>query len=420
MLSYIPFLRQNPNFTRLWFAQIISLFGDWFNIIALSALVAQYTNKSGLAVSGLLLARVLPPFLVSPFAGVLVDRFDRKRLLIISDLLRTAIGISLFFSTSADRLWIIYVATIFQFVFSAIFEPARSAFLPALLPKDQLIKANTLSNITWSVMLAIGAMIGGIITAVFGTTTALIVDAASFGVSALILMTIHVNANLVQPTHSDSAPIAKTGFRDGLAYARKHPQIAIVLLVKFGLSVGNVDTLMIAYGTALFVVGENGTGSLGLFYAAFGLGALLGPALLNHYNNGQVMTMRRLMIVGFVWVTLGWILLGLAPSLWFAALALIVRAMGGSATWTYSSTVIQMSTDHSYLGRMFSLDWAAYYFAVTVSTLITGRVLDAIGSIHAPQVALVTGVLSLIPLAGWVFAVRWVERYQTRLAAVSE
>ena len=127
MRSYLPFLRQNTNFTRVWIAQIISLFGDWFNIIALSALVAQYTNKSGLAVSGLLLARVLPPFLVSPFAGVLVDRFDRKRLLIMSDVLRTVIGISLFFATSADRLWIIYVATIFQFVFSAIFEPARSA-----------------------------------------------------------------------------------------------------------------------------------------------------------------------------------------------------------------------------------------------------------------------------------------------------
>ncbi|MBA3874837.1 MAG: hypothetical protein H0X30_37390 [Anaerolineae bacterium] len=130
--------------------------------------------------------------------------------------------------------------------------------------------------------------------------------------------------------------------------------------------------------------------------------------------------MRRLMIIGFIWVTLGWILLGLAPSLWFAALALVVRAMGGSATWTYSSTAIQMSTDSGYMGRMFSLDWAAYYLAVTISTLITGRVLDAVGSIHAPQVALATGVISLIPLTGWVIAVRWVERYTTRLAAASD
>ncbi len=419
MGSYIPFLRQNTNFTRLWIAQIISLFGDWFNIIALSGLVAQYSNKSGLAVSGLLLARVLPPFLVSPFAGVLVDRFDRKRLLIISDLMRTAIGCSLFFATSADRLWLIYVATIFQFVFSAIFEPARSALLPALMPREQLIKANTLSNITWSVMLAIGAMIGGIITAFFGTTTALIVDVASFAVSAVILTTIHVQ-KVERPTPSEGHPVAKTGFKDGLAYARKHPNIVVVLLVKFGLSVGNVDTLMIAYGTALFVMGENGTASLGILYAAFGLGALLGPAILNRFNNGQVMTMRRLMIIGFVWVTIGWFLLGSAPSLWFAAFALVVRAMGGSATWTYSSTVIQMSTDHAYLGRMFSLDWSAYYLMVTISTLVTGRVLDSVGNIHAPQVALVTGVLSLIPLIGWVLAVRWIERHSASLALATE
>lgn len=419
MGSYIPFLRQNSNFTRLWIAQIISLFGDWFNIIALSGLVAQYSNKSGLAVSGLLLARVLPPFLVSPFAGVLVDRLDRKRLLIISDLMRTAIGCSLFFATSADRIWIIYLATIFQFVFSAIFEPARSALLPALMPRDQLIKANTLSNITWSVMLAIGAMIGGIITAFFGTTTALIVDAASFAVSALILMTIHVQ-KVERPTPSKDYPVAKTGFKDGLDYARKHPNIMVVLLVKFGLSVGNVDTLMIAYGTALFVMGENGTASLGIIYAAFGLGALLGPAILNRFNDGRVMTMRRLMIIGFVWVTVGWFLLGSAPSLWFTAFALIIRAMGGSATWTYSSTVIQMSTDHAYLGRMFSLDWSAYYLMVTISTLITGRVLDAVGNVHAPQVALVTGALSLIPLIGWVLAVRWVERHPASLALAKE
>lgn len=420
MRSYLPFLRENTDFTRVWIAQIISLFGDWFNIIALSALVAQYTNKSGLAVSSLLLARVLPPFLVSPFAGVLIDRFDRKRLLIISDVMRTVIGLSLLLATSADRLWIIYAATIFQFIFSAIFEPARSALLPALLPKEHLLKANTLSNITWSVMLAIGAMIGGIITAFFGTTTALVVDAASFGVSALILTTVRVHRQ-VEPTQTATVKAAnKTGFKDGLAYVRRNPQIGILLLVKFGLSVSNLDTLMIAYGTALFVMGENGTGSLGILYAAFGLGALLGPALLNRYNNGRVFRMRRLMIIGFAWVTLGVFLLGLAPSIWWAALALIIRAMGGSATWTYSSTAIQMSTDSSYMGRMFSLDWAAYYLAVTISTLVVGHVLDAIGVNHAPQVALGIGVLSLIPLTAWVLAVRWVERYTTRLAVVHE
>jgi MFS family permease len=408
---------------RLWFAQIISLFGDWFNIIALSALVAQYTNKSGLAVSGLLLARVLPPFLVSPFAGVIVDRYNRKHLLIISDVMRTGVGLSLLFATSADRLWLIYVATILQFMFSAIFEPARSAILPSLLPPDKLLKANTLSNVTWSVMLAVGAMVGGIITAAFGTTIALVVDAASFGVSALFLLTVHVQKTIPSPAVEGKKEVVKGGFLDGLAYARQHPEILIVLFVKFGLSIGNVDTLIITYGTALFVMGTNGTASLGILYAAFGLGALLGPALLNRFNDGRVFKMRRLMIISFIWVTVGWLLLGFAPSLWLAALALILRAMGGSATWTYSSTIIQMSSDNAYMGRMFSLDWSMFYLAVTVSTIVTGKALDSLGSSHAPDIAIISGILSIIPLLAWIAAVRWVEKHQAIIptqAAISK
>lgn len=414
MRTYITLLRENPAFTRVWIAQIISLFGDWFNIIALSALVAQFTDKSGLAVSGLLLARVLPPFLVSPFAGVLVDRFDRKRLLIISDVMRTLIGLSLFFATSADRLWIIYLATITQFMFSAIFEPARSALMPSLLPQEHLLKANILSNVTWSVMLAIGAMVGGIITAVFGITTALVVDAASFALSALFLASIRTHHVIQESKAIPAARKSTGGFWDGIAYARQHPHIAMVLLVKAGLSVGSVDTMIIAYGTALFVMGENGAGSLGILYAAFGLGALLGPAVLNHFNTGQIARMRRLMIVSFAWVTIGWVLLGLAPSIWLAALALTVRAMGGSATWTYSSTIIQMSTHDSYMGRMFSLDWSAFYLVITISTLLTGQLLESQGNTAAPLAAVVFGILSIIPLVAWIVAVRWVEPYVKR------
>ncbi len=416
MGSYITLLRQNPSFAQLWYAQVISLFGDWFNIIALSGLVAHYTDKSGLAVSGLLLARVLPPFIVSPFAGVLIDRFDRKKLLIISDVMRTMVGLSLFLATSPERLWIIYLATIIQFMFSALFEPARSALMPSLLEPNDLLKANILSNVTWSVMLAVGAMIGGVITAVFGITVALVVDCASFALSALFLYSIRVPSVPLTVNNPDSPHKSSKGFWDGVAYARRHPNILIILLVKAGLSVGSVDTLIIAYGTSLFVIGENGTGSMGILYTAFGFGSLLGPALLNRFNNGEVHKMRRLMIISFACVTIGWLSLGLAPSLWLAALALLVRAMGGSATWTYSSTIIQMSTENSYLGRMFSLDWAAFYLVITISTLLTGQVLEIYGNESAHAAALVIGVLSIIPLIAWVVAVRWVEPYMARLA----
>ncbi|MBZ0288128.1 MAG: MFS transporter, partial [Anaerolineae bacterium] len=165
MPGYINLLRNNKDFSRLWLAQVVSLLVDWFNTVALSALVSQYTDGSGLAISGLLIARFLPPLIVSPFAGVLVDRFDRKRLLIASDVLRACIVLLLLFAGGRDQLWLIYLMTVFQFILSAVFEPGRSAILPSLVTGNDLLRANTLSNVTWSAMLAVGAIVGGVVAA---------------------------------------------------------------------------------------------------------------------------------------------------------------------------------------------------------------------------------------------------------------
>lgn len=405
--SYLSLVRGHPEFSRIWLAQVISLFGDWFNTIALLGLVAQYTDQSGMAASGLLIARSLPPFLVSPVAGVLVDRFDRKTLLIWSDLLRAAIGLSLFLANSPQRLWMIYVATVFQFSLSALFEPARSALIPSLIPADKLVQANALSNATWSVMLAVGALVGGIVTAVFGIATALLVDAASFAVSAYVISRVQVQ-HKIDPSETTASRSAG-GFRDGLRYVKNNPQIGMVLLVKFGLSIGSVDTIMNAYATTIFVIGENGAGSLGILFTSFGIGAVLGPLLFNRYNDGSVRAMRRLLIFSFGCVTLGWLLMGLSGNLLFLTLAVMVRAMGGSVTWTYSSTIIQMSTDDRFMGRVFALDWLAFYLAVTVSIFLIGFFLDSLGKQSVSQITVAIGVISLLPLAFWTIAVRWLE-----------
>jgi MFS family permease len=410
--GYLRVLRQNPDFSRLWFAQVISLLGDWFNTVALSALVSQYTNGSGLAISGLLIARFLPPMFVSPFAGVLIDRFNRKHILIFSDASRALIVLLLLFASGPEHLWLIYVVTVFQFSMSAVFEPGRSAIMPSLVKPEHLLQANTLGNVTWSAMLAIGAIAGGVVAVLFGTKTALIIDAISFAISAFLISQIKTRQDIaVTETITGETPmVSRGGFREGLRYVRQNPPIAAVLFIKLGLSIGSVDSVMIAYATTLFVIGENGTGSLGILYSAFGIGAIIGPIILNRFNNGSIMTMRRLMIVSFAWVTVGWLLFGLAPSLLVASLALMVRAAGGSATWTYSSTIIQVSVPNSYLGRVFSLDWAIFYLAITISTLVTGILIDTLGSENAPQITFGTGLLSLIPLLLWAAAVSWLEK----------
>src|SRR5215471_4482848 len=105
MRLYFTLLRNNPNYLRLWVAQAVSLLGDWFSTIALSTLVITYSNTPGVAIGLLLLCRFLPPLIIGPFAGVLVDRFNRKNLMVFSDLLRTIIVLMFLLVTSPDRLW---------------------------------------------------------------------------------------------------------------------------------------------------------------------------------------------------------------------------------------------------------------------------------------------------------------------------
>lgn len=411
MSHYARLLRHNPDFARLWLAQVVSLLGDWFNTIVLSTLVAEYSGGSGVAVSVFLLARFVPPLLISPLAGVLVDRFDRKRLLILSDLGRAVVVLCLLFANSPDLLWLIYVLTIVQFSISAVFEPGRNAIMPSLLRQQDLVIANTLSGVTWSAMLAIGAIAGGLVAGQFGTAVALTIDAASFLLSALLITRIRLHPEYqLESEETGSEAKSQQGFRDGLRYARQHPNVLAALMVKLGQSLGNVDALMIIYATELFVLGEKGATSLSIMYAAFGFGAVIGPVLMNRLNDGSVRVMRRLIIGGYVAITFGWALLSGASTLPLVALALVMRAIGGSVNWTYSSVILQKSVQDSFLGRIFSLDMAGFYFTSIISTVVTGTLTDALGVENVRQIVIGTGLVSLAPLLLWIVVVSWLER----------
>ncbi len=416
--DYMRVLRANPDYARLWLAQVVSLLGDWFNTIVLSALVSLYSGGSGLAVSAFLLARFVPPLLIGPFAGVLVDRFERKRLLIASDLCRAGVVLALLLANSPDRLWLIYVLTIAQFSLSAVFEPGRNAIMPGLIrdPND-LVAANTLGSVTWSAMLAIGAIIGGAVAALFGTQIALLIDAGTFVVSALLIMPIQSRDTGI--VVSEAKTHSERGFLEGLRYIRSHPPTATTLLVKLGGSLGNVDALMIVYATELFVIGEGGTTSLSIMYAAFGIGAVIGPILLNRFNDGSPRIMRRLIIVGFIFMVIGWTTMAGATTLALVCLALLLRAMGGSSNWTYSSVILQKLTPDAYLGRVFSIDMFGFQLASVVSTLATGIVVDALGATNVRQVVAGMIGVSAVPLIVWALIVPWLERREEPLPAAT-
>lgn len=420
-MDYIRLLRSNTDFTKLWAAQVISLLGDWFNTIVISALIVVYTDGTsyqGVAVSGYLIARLIPPLLMRPWTGVLADRFDRKRLLIISDVLRSFAVIGLLFATQGrEYLPLIYIFIVIQFLVSSIFEPARNAIMPSVLYRDQLVLGNTLSSITWSAMLAIGAIIGGIVAELFGTQVALLIDALTFLVSAGIVMTLIVPETPRSEIGQEARVVvdkSKRTFMEGMGYLMKHPATAAAIFVKAGLSIGSVDAVLIIYGTKIFVMGEQGTTSMAIFWAAFGIGAVIGPIITNRFHDGSVRKLRYLVTVGFIMVVFGWLFWGLAVSFELAILAVILRAMGGSVNWAYSSIIIQKIVPDEYLGRMFSLDFAGFEFVQGISAITIGLLIDSVGSQNIQVIVMGTAFFALPPLFIWMWAVKKLEHLESQ------
>lgn len=419
-MNYIRLLQSNPDFTKLWAAQVVSLLGDWFNTIVISALIVVYTegtNYQGIAISGYLITRLIPPLLMRPYAGVLADRFDRKRLLIISDTLRALAVLGLLFTTQGrEYLPLIYVFTTLQFLLSSIFEPARNALMPSVLYRDQLVIGNTLSSVTWSAMLAIGAIIGGIVAEQFGIQTALIIDAGTFLLSALIVMTLTIPDTPRSEIGQEQRVVidkAKRTFIDGIRYIRKNPATAAAIFVKAGQSFTSVDTILIIYGTSIFVLGEQGTTSMAILWSAFGIGAIIGPLITNRFSDESVRILRRLIVIGYAMIVIGWVLWGLSPSLEWLALAVVIRAMGSSINWTYSSIIIQKIVPDEYLGRMFSLDFAGFEMVMAVSVMVTGILIDTIKIDNIQTIVFGFAIVAIIPLIIWAVVVQQLEKHET-------
>jgi MFS family permease len=405
MSNYFSFLQIRSKFRSLWLAQVISLTGDWFNTIASVIIVNRY-SASGLAVGGLFIARALPPFLLGPVAGVIADRFDRRKVLVVSDVLRAGIVLCFLLVDRPERLWMLYVLTVLQFSVSAFFEPARAALVPGLVESNELLTANTLSSITWSAMLTLGGAIGGVTASLFGVRVSLLVDAASFLVSAMLVLSIPVQFS------ASAAHAVETGwqnFVDGLNYVRKNVDVRLVTLVKALGQVGSFDIIAALYAAHIFRQGQEGATTLGLMFTGFGVGAVLGPLISNRLGNSNPVWLRVAILGGFVCMPLAWLIVGIAPTLPVALAGCVLRGVGGSINWTYSDVLLQMTVPNHLLGRVFAFDIAIFTLAVSVSLWLTGFVTDEF-HLDPRTIAVLLAIGSLGPLGVWGTALRWWSR----------
>lgn len=417
METYVSLLRRNANYRNLWLSRVVSLLGDWFNLLACAALIARLTN-SGTAISALFLVRFLPLFLMSPFAGVIADHFDRRKVLIATDLLRAVTVAAFLLVDRPERLWLLYVLTALQFTFSAVFTPAETALVPNIVDESDLITANALDSLTWSTMLAFGAMLGGIATAFFGVTTAFLLDALSFVASAWLVARVVVPPG-ARAIHT-GAPSVRQGMLawwEGMRYLAGERMILGIALAKAGGSLvwGAVNVIEVPLAEKVFPLNGNGALTLGLLYACVGIGTGFGPLLLRARMGDSIPAQLRAVTIGFVAMIIGILGLALAPSLPWVLASTLVRGLGTGAIWVFATVLLQQMLPDRVRGRVFAFEFAALTLTQAISTLWAGVALDRYG-LTLQQVLLgMAGLGVVVGLAWFVFAAT-MRRKQARLA----
>jgi MFS family permease len=217
LTPYLKLLKNNRNYRKLWAAQAISNFGDWFGLLALYALIAKYSDSEFL-LGLIIVVKMLSLALFSPLAGYITDRFNRRKLMILCDILRALVVLGILGVQSESMLWIAYVLTSLQMMVSAVFEPAKTASIPNVTSKDELVNANIISTATWSIIFTSGIAMGGFATELFGIKAVLVLDACTYLLSAWFIYKAIIPQTVLSVEEKEKTRNPFKGIIDGVKY----------------------------------------------------------------------------------------------------------------------------------------------------------------------------------------------------------
>ena len=406
--SYVTLFRQNRQYRKLWLSGVISQFGNWFNYIAVFVLLNQLTG-SAQAVSWFLIAKFLPTSIFGPAAGVIADRFSRKTIMIGCDILRIFIVLAFLLIKRPEHVWIVYVLALLQETLWSFADPARRASIPNVCRPEELNLANALGGATWSVMLAVGAALGGFVTGWFGWQTAIIVDALTFLVSALLLSGLHLPAlkkkTTSKPTLYDYLGI--TDLKEGCRYVKNHGRVRLLLLIKSGWALsGGVLVMLTIFGEQVFA-SEGKSGQSGILYSFRGIGAAIGPILAWRLLGESRRAMSKGIGISFFVSSIAYLFFSQSPTLAWAAFFVFIGHMAGSVQWVFSTTLLQREVEDQFRGRVFAAEMALLTLILSLSTWATGLALES--GMGPRQVTIYLALMFLVPGTLWT----WINRRKT-------
>lgn len=273
-------LFRNKSFVALWLAQTVSFVGDYFYWLAIPIMVERLTGSS-LLVGLSVISNALPMLVLGPVAGVFVDRWDRKRTMILSDVLRGVLVLFALLVRNPDQVWIYYVVGFLMSCVSRFFFPSQSAALPLIVPdRDELLTANGLMQIVQTVGMLAGPALAGFSIGLWGEQVAFLVDSATFFISALAILAMKVP----RTTGGRQAEGGQLGavwaeMHDGIVYLLGNRTMVGVLLCLsvVQLGIGAINVIWVPFMRRTFDLGAEGLGAVD---AAQGVGMVLGGVTL--------------------------------------------------------------------------------------------------------------------------------------------
>lgn len=432
-VKYSELLRRNLNFRRLWIGQLISELGTWFSFIAEIGTVGLLSG-SPFATMAFLISRLLPVLLFAPLAGVLVDRSNRKRILIATDLVRALLALGFLGAGLGAPLWFIIMLSGLMSASSTFFEAAKNASIANMVTREEMLTANVLMFSTRFLQLTLGAALGGVTAVAFGYKTAFIVNSLSFVASAIFIWRIPANimrrqqeaALDVNETHIAVAEPAPNRFwsdvREGLAYTWATPFVRAIIMVNVGWALGGgMNNLIFSeLSKHEFAQGAAGRGdwALAVLTTAAGLGLFIGMFFARRIGLWAAEESRANHLIGWSLLVHGLCFAagGLWPSLWGMALMVAISRLILGAEFGVQETLLMRVLPDEYRGRVFTTDRALELTTMTISMVVGGSMLTWV---NPRTMLVVSGLLSASPGLVWLLAM-WRIRFSVPAGAVRE
>jgi MFS family permease len=414
MTSLLALLRQNRNYRYTWMGQVVSETGDYFNNIAVFALVMEKSG-SGLVVSGVMLSRAIPAVLAGPLAGVLLDRLDRKRIMIASDLIRAAVALAFVLTIHQPRPWLLYVLSGALMLASPFFTSGRAAILPTIADAGELHTANSLTQTTQWATLTAGTLLAGASVARLGYEAAFVINSLSFVFSAWAIWRIAVPGGFRVKRQSTAEPAIRPwhDYREGLRYMRSAPLLMGIGMISAGWAMGGgaAQILFALFGEQVF---HRGAGGIGAIWGFAGIGLLFGGAIGHMAGKHTGFAgYKRTVTISYLLHGATYMMFSQVESYAAALVLMMFSRVGMAVTSVLNNSKLLRYTPDQFRGRVFatleSLRW---------SVMIASMAAAGIASQYASPrtIGLIAGAFGLVTALAWAWC-DWTGRLPEPVSA---